>query len=66
LWFSYTFISAAGPVLVDALFDLTNSYVLAFEVCAVAYAIAASAAMTVAPVDGRDVVAGAAAEIYAN
>jgi MFS family permease len=25
LWFSYTFISAAGPVLVGALFDLTNS-----------------------------------------
>jgi hypothetical protein len=66
LWFFYTFVSAAGPVLVGALFDLTNSYVLAFEVCAVAYAIAAIAATTISPADGRDVVAGAAAEIYAE
>jgi hypothetical protein len=39
---------------------------MAFELCAVAYAVAAVAATTVVPVDGRDVVIGAAAEIYAD
>ena len=66
LSFSNTFVSAVGPVLIGALYDLTNSYVMAFELCAVAYAVAAVAATTVVPVDGRDVVIGAAAEIYAD
>jgi hypothetical protein len=52
--------------LIGALYDLTNSYVLAFEVCAAAYAVAAIAATTVFPVDGRDIVIGAPAEVYAD
>lgn len=66
LWFSNTFVSAAGPVLIGALFDLTNSYVLAFEVCAVAYAVAAMAATAVRRVEGHDVVTGTPAEAYAD
>ena len=66
LTFANTFVSAAGPVLIGALYDLTNSYVLAFEVCAAAYAIAAIVATTVFPVDGRDIVIGATAEAFAD
>lgn len=51
---------AGGPLLVGAVFDATNSYALAFELCAAMVLTAAMAVVLVAPAEGVEAVPASA------
>jgi cyanate permease len=49
-----------GPLLVGAVFDATNSYALAFELCAAMVLTAAFAVAMVAPAEGVEAIPASA------